>query len=164
MMLVKKHKDLVLLIAGGGHPKMEKLFSGKENIILTGSKDNLVNYYQAMDIYVLPSLTETTSLTTLEAMACGLPVVVTPVGFIREYINDGVNGMLFPKNNSHSLYLKLDYLLKHPDMMEKLGKKARETVVEKFSWDRTSENIKKIFNAHAAQSLQRPLKKAEKPV
>ncbi len=150
MMLTKKHKDLILLIAGGGHQRMEKLFSGKENIILTGSKDNLTKYYQAMDIYVLPSLTETTSLTTLEAMACGLPVVVTPVGFIREYLNDGINGLLFPKKNSHSLYLKLDYLLKNPDVMEKLGKNARETVVNKFSWEKTAEGIKKIFNAHAS--------------
>jgi 1,2-diacylglycerol 3-alpha-glucosyltransferase len=97
MRFSRKHKDAVLLIAGGGRPELEKMFSGRPNVILTGLKDNLAPYYQAMDTYVLPSLVETTSLTTMEAMATGLPVIVTPVGFIKEYLNDGVNGLLFPK-------------------------------------------------------------------
>ncbi len=145
MRFAKKFPESLLMIAGGGRPELEKLFSGKDNIMLTGLKDNLAPYYQAMDIYVLPSLTETTSLTTMEAMATGLPVVVTPVGFIKEYINDGSNGLLFPKQNSYVLSQKLDYLKEDKKAREELGKKARETIVNNYSWEKTAQGIKKIL-------------------
>lgn len=145
--LTKKHHDVILLIAGGGRPELEKMFSDKENVILTGIQDDLAPYYQAMDVYVLPSLTETTSLTTMEAMAVGVTVIATPVGFIKEYINDGVNGMLFPKKNSYTLYKKIEYLIENPDEKEKLGKKARETIVENYTWDKTAKGIKEILNS-----------------
>ncbi len=145
--LAKKYNDVVLLIAGGGRPELEKMFSNKENVILTGIKDDLLPYYQAMDVYVLPSLTETTSLTTMEAMAVGCSVIATPVGFVKEYINDGVNGLLFPKKNSYTLYKKIEYLLENSDERAKLGKKARETIVENYTWDKTAEGIKDIIDS-----------------
>ena len=143
----KKFNNVILLIAGGGHPKIEKLFTGKSNIILTGPKNDLLPYYQAMDVYVLPSLTETSSMTTMEAMATGLPVVVTPVGFIKEYIDDGVNGLLFPKKNSYILYKKLSHLIEHDASRDKLGRKARETMVEHYTWDDTVKIIIKIIES-----------------
>ena len=76
----KVHSDrpnTTLLLVGGEM----KPFENMENIKVIGSVDNPVPYYHAMDIYVLPSLTETTSLTTMEAMACGLkPVIHNYVG------------------------------------------------------------------------------------
>lgn len=145
--LIKKHHDCTLIIAGGGHPELEKMFKDKENVILTGLQDNLVPYYQAMDIYVLSSLVETTSLTTMEAMSTGLPVIVTPVGFIREYINDGTNGLLFSKQNSYALYEKLEYLKENPDAREELGKNARKTILDNYTWEKTAEKIKELFES-----------------
>jgi len=152
--LTKKYDNCILLIAGGGRPEIERLFRGKENIIITGPKDNLVPYYQAMDVYVLPSLIETTSLTTMEAMACEVPVIVTPVGFIREYINDGANGLIFPKKNSYALYTKIVYLMENEAARERMGKKARETIVKNYTWEKTSEGIRKVLD-----SVMVPLKK-----
>jgi len=135
----------MLLVAGGGRPDLERLFSKHEDIMFTGLKDDLAPYYQAMDVYVLPSLTETTSLTTMEAMATGLPVVVTPVGFIREYIDDGNNGLLFTKKNSYELYRKLAYLKENEKDRETLGKNARKTIVDKYTWEKTVTNLKKVL-------------------
>ena len=123
------------------------MFRGKENVILTGVKDNLAPYYQAMDIYVLPSIVETTSLTTMEAMSCSVAVIATPVGFIREYIEDGINGLIFPKKNSYTLYTKIKYLIDNPKDRENMGKKARETIVENYTWDKTSAGIKQILES-----------------
>ncbi len=144
--LIKKHNDAVLLIAGGGREDLEKLFLNKENVILTGLKDNLAPYYQAMDVYVHPSLVETTSLTTMEAMSTGLAVVATPVGFIKEYINDGGNGLLFSKKNSYVLFQRLEYLKENPEQREILGKKARETIVENYTWEKTLEGLKNVLD------------------
>ncbi len=141
--LEKKFEDVILLIAGGGHPGLEKLFSNKKNVILTGLKEDLAVYYQAMDVYVLPSLTETSSLTTMEAMATGTPVVVTPVGFIKEYINNGHNGLIFPKKNSYNLYTKLKHLLENDEVRDRLGRNGRDTIISEYSWDNTAEALKK---------------------
>ncbi len=143
--LQTRHNDAVLLIAGGGHPDLEKLFSGKKDIMLTGPKNNLLLYYQAMDVYVLPSLTETTSLTTMEAMAAGDAVVATPVGFVKEYINEGVNGFFFPKQNSYALFERLEYLKNNQEARDKIGRNARQTMVDKYDWEKTTESIIKAI-------------------
>lgn len=144
--LAEKHKDVSLLIAGGGRKNLEKLFSARENVFLTGLKDNLVPYYQAMDVYVLSSLSETTSLTTMEAMASGVPVITTPVGLIKEYVVDGENGFLFSKKNSYELFTKIEYLKNNPDVRTKLGKNARKTIVDKYSWEKTVKGIREVID------------------
>ena len=92
-------------------------------------------YMQAMDIFVLPSLTETTSLVTIEAMACVSAVLVTPVGYAKRYIKTRRNGLFFPKKNSTVLRLKLEWLLKHPKHIGTLGRRARRKVENIFDWN-----------------------------
>ena len=144
--LQKFHTSLKLLIVGSGLKETEEALIKGKDIMMMGSKDNVVPYLQAMDIYVLPSLTETTSISTLEAMSCGLAVVVTPVGYVKRYVKEGINGMLFPKKNSGILAKKLDILINDPGLRERLGRKARNTVIEKFNWDRTAKEIKKALD------------------
>ena len=101
-----------------------------------------------MDVYVLPSLTETSSLGTMEAMACGLPVIVTQVGFLKQYIKEKANGMFFPQKNSMVLAMKIEYLLKNPALQRTLSTNARKTIVENFSWDHTADKIIKILDRY----------------
>lgn len=146
--LYKENKNARLLIVGEGVKEQEEMLKKKPGIIFTGSKDDVAPYYKAMDIYVLPSLTETTSLTTLEAMSCGLPVLATKVGFVKEYIKHKKNGMFFPKRNSYILRKKLEMLMKDKSLREQLGKNARQTIEEKFSWEITVSKIKKILESY----------------
>jgi len=146
----KQHPEARLLVVGKGVKELEKEFTSNRNIIMVGSKDNVVPYLQAMDIYVLPSLTETTSLSTLEAMSCGVAVVCTPVGYVKNYIKERENGMLFPFHNSLVLSLKLDMLLKDSTLREKLGKNARATVEMDFSWEKTLAGIKSALKRAAS--------------
>ncbi len=145
--LEKKHPNLVLLIVGKGLKQEEEFFKKRKNIILTGSVNNVVPYLQAMDIYVLPSLTETSSLSTLEAMSCGLAVLSTKVGYVNKYIREKVNGMFFPKQNYFVLSLKLEWLLKNKKLREILGKNARKTIIKKSSWEMTVKKIKKALDS-----------------
>ncbi|MBI5003309.1 glycosyltransferase family 4 protein [Candidatus Woesearchaeota archaeon] len=139
----KKHQNVKLLIVGEGLE--EELFTETRNILHVGKQNNVVPYLQAMDIYVLPSLTETTSLSTLEAMACGIAVIATPVGYVKEYIKERYNGMLFPFKNSLVLSLKINLLLENEKLREKIAKNGRKTVEEKFQWIKTAEKIKKVL-------------------
>ncbi|MCK5025745.1 MAG: glycosyltransferase family 4 protein, partial [Nanoarchaeota archaeon] len=109
------------------------------------SKDDVIPYLQAMDIYVLPSLTETTSLSTLEAMSCGCAVISTKVGLVKRYIKDKVNGSFFPKGNATALKIKLNWLIENPGIRAKLGRNARETVKAKFNWEKTETGIREAL-------------------
>ncbi|MFP4403085.1 MAG: glycosyltransferase family 4 protein [Candidatus Woesearchaeota archaeon] len=145
--LEKKYNNIKLLIVGSGVKDQENIFSSNRNIILTGKKEDVIPYLQAMDIYVLPSLTETSSLSTMEAMSCGLAVITTPVGYVKEYINEKENGMFFPFKNSTRLYMKLDLLIQDLALRKRLGKNARKTIIEKFNWDNTYSKIKNTINS-----------------
>lgn len=137
-------KGVTLLIIGSGLTSIENSLTRK-NIILVGAKDDVVPYLQAMDIYCLTSLTETTSLSVLEAMSCGLPVISTPVGYVNDYIKSGQNGILIPKQNPYALAKALEPLKASEMQREKLGFAARKTVEKDFSWDKTRNRIKEIF-------------------
>lgn len=143
--LQKRRKDVILMIIG---PKSSdtRVFEGKKSIIVTGQKEDVVPYLQAMDVYVLPSLTETTSLSTLEAMSCGVAVIATKVGFVKDYIKDKYNGILFPKRNSFILRKKIERLLDNDRIREKLGSNARKFVMLNFSWDKTIKDIKELLS------------------
>jgi glycosyltransferase involved in cell wall biosynthesis len=136
-------KEKLLLLIGDGPEK--RVFEEMPDVRITGFVDNVVPFLQATDIFVMPSLTETTSLATLEAMSCGLPVIVTKVGYMKEYIKNKINGLFFPKRNDYILRKKIEMLANDQELREELGTDAREDVINKFSWKRTVENINKIL-------------------
>ncbi|KJS03515.1 MAG: hypothetical protein VR65_00680 [Desulfobulbaceae bacterium BRH_c16a] len=102
--------------------------------IFLGSKthEEIVDYYSAADFSILPSLMEATSISGLEAMAAGLPLVGTDVGGIPELIRNGVNGYLCRPADPQDLADKIHTLLGR-DFRE-MGKKSREMVDEQFDW------------------------------
>lgn len=138
-------KNLRLLIVGSGIKKEENAFKNKKGVLFMGQKQNVVPYLQAMDVFILPSLTETTSLATLEAMSCGLPVIVTPVGHLKEYISNNNNGIFFPFKDNYSLSRKIEKLYKDEKLRNKLSNNARKTVLERYSWAKTVKDIKNIL-------------------
>jgi glycosyltransferase involved in cell wall biosynthesis len=140
-------KNKMLIIVGDGVPAIKSKLTRFNDVIITGSTNHVTPWLHAMDVYVQPSFTETTSLTVLEAMACGLPVVSSKVGFIKYYIMDGKNGTFFDNGDPHDLCVRLTQL--HDDRVHRvsLGLEARKTVVEQFDWERTAERIKEILDS-----------------
>lgn len=135
--LKNKHNAKLLIIGTGIE---EKEFKDRQ-IILAGRTDNVVPYLQAMDVFVLPSLTETSSLATMEAMSCGVPVIATPVGAVKEYVQEGKNGMFFARKDSNALAEKIETLFKNKKMRETLGKNARKTMEQRTTWKETARKI-----------------------
>ena len=139
-------RKFYLLIVGDGQPDIIEKFKQNRNCHITGFVYNVEDYLQATDIFVLPSTVETTSLATLEAMSCGLPVVVTKVGFMKEYISKNHNGLFFPRENPTLLALKLEKLSCNAELRKRLGDNARKTIAYSFSWERSVNKIKKILS------------------
>jgi glycosyltransferase involved in cell wall biosynthesis len=141
----KKIKNAKLLLVGDGLVDFKEHMKQNPRVILAGSQNNVIPYLHAMDIFVLPSVIETTSLSTLEAMSCALPVVCTPVGLVKEYLHEKYNGMLFPIHNSLVLSLKLEWLYEHKAMMHIMGANARKTVLEEYNWNQTVQKVKEML-------------------
>jgi len=83
------------------------------------------------DVYVTPSLSDGSSATLLEAMACAKPCVASDIPGNREWINDGVNGILVAPRDPQSLAEAVIRLLKEPETAGRLGRQARATVEQK---------------------------------
>jgi len=142
---IEEQDNIMLLMVGDGPEKRTKELKQLKNCKVTGFVNNVQDYLKAMDVFVMPSLTETTSLATLEAMSTGLPVIATRVGFIKSYIIKNHNGMFFPRNSSAMLSAKISKLLKDRELRERLGQNARKTVAYGFSWERSINRIKRIL-------------------
>jgi glycosyltransferase involved in cell wall biosynthesis len=145
--IVKKtYPNTLLLIVGGGLESIRKKLASVEGVMLPGSTNNVVPYLQAMDIYCLPSLTETTSLATLEAMACGVPVIANKVGFVRDYIKQRINGLFFKEKNSYDLAREIMFLIREPSLSKSISLEARKTVEKEFNWDKTAKEIEETLD------------------
>lgn len=134
-----------LLIVGDGNPELVDELKEVKKCKITGFVKNVEDYLKAMDVFVMPSKTETTSLATLEAMSSGLPVLVTKVGFIKNYIVKDYNGVFIARNNAELLTLKIEKIFEDEIFREKLSYNARKTVAYSFSWDRSINRIKRIL-------------------
>ena len=139
---VNKKKSTTLLIVGMVRPGEDKEFFEEFcmlhpnlEIIVTGhiSPSGLPTYYSVIDIFVHPSLRDGMPNALLEAMACEKPVIATPVGGMLDVLKDGENGIFVPVNDSDALANTILELLKNVELRHRLGKAARQTIMDGFS-------------------------------
>jgi glycosyltransferase involved in cell wall biosynthesis len=91
-----------------------------------------INFYNTCDIILVPSISETGAITVLEAMASGKVVIASDINPINEYIQHGCTGFLF--QNQKEAYFYLKNLIGNPELIEKIGRNAREGVA-KYDWE-----------------------------
>ncbi len=97
-------------------------------------------FYQACDLYAHPARAENFGLAILEAMACGLPVVVSNVGGIPEMVVDGESGLLFEHDDSRELARAILALMADKDLRASLGAAGLESVRSKFTLERQADH------------------------
>jgi len=140
--LVKERPNLHLTLVGEGPERgcirelIESLGLGDNvSIIDFVPYNKMPGVFQDSDIFVLPSLHEGVPRTVLEAMSCGLPVVISDFSHLRDLIDGG--GLMFPKKDVQALVDNLRILISDDDKRAKMGQKAREKIVREYSWERT---------------------------
>ncbi|ENI1083468.1 glycosyltransferase family 4 protein, partial [Klebsiella pneumoniae] len=94
---------------------------------------DLVTLYHKCDLFVLPSKYEAWPLVGLESMSCGLPVLMTNVGGIPEYLKDGLNGF-FITQNGKDIAEKVNVISSKKELYEQMSANARQTAL-KHSWN-----------------------------
>ncbi len=158
-----KNKTLVSIIGDG--PKRKKLENFiKENkledrVVLTGDlkREKIFEIFRNSDIFVLTSNWEGFPRSILEAMSFGLAVIATNVGGVKEAISSGDYGqdynqdygqdcgILIRKGSKKELENALEKLLKNPQLIQKMGEKARERVRDNFSLEEMFEKTEKVY-------------------
>ena len=114
---------------------LSKSLGIEKNVHFLGFQRELADILAAVDINTLSSKPEqeTLSVAAIEAMSCGIPIVCTDVGFMREIVIPDRTGYLVKVGDSHSLAERLTYLLTHRPLLERMRREAKKLVQEKLT-------------------------------
>ena len=116
-----------------------------DRVVFAGERQDIPRLLGAMRVFVMPSLYEACQYNLLEAMAMGLPVVSTPAGVAPDAIVPGDTGILVPPADSSALAAGVLKVLQDPQLADRLGRRAREMAVARFSLDAMVDSIANVY-------------------
>lgn len=150
----------VRLIVVGGVDYMQRRYRKlacargvDERVAFLGVRDDIECLLNVADAFVLPTSYEAWPLVGLEAMACGTPALMTPVGGIPEFLADGENGF-FIKRDPKDIAEKVMKLMDDPELLQTMRSRARETAL-RYSWDKVAEQYLSLIQEVAEEKARR---------
>lgn len=154
--VAQQRPNVDLLLAGEGPSRtdLENLATElgvRDRVKFLGVRSDVPQVLQASDIFALTSVSEAASLTLLEAMACGLPVVVTDVGGNPELARQGIDGFLVPRGDSRSCAQALLRLVDDPELRNRLGQNGRQRVEDRFTLAKTIQEYSRLYHVLAGR-------------
>ncbi len=140
---------LLMLSDGSGKNDVLKYITEKgleDKIRITGRIPNkeLPELLNAADVYISPSLSDGTSLSLLEAMACGLGLIVTDVPAIKEWVYSS-NGLMVEKGNAEELTRSMEEYYCNRNLIGLHGKKSIDIAKDRADWDKNYMKLKEIY-------------------
>jgi len=138
-----------LLVIGKDNPepykKLASKFGVSNKIIFAGFVLDISEYYAASDVFVFPTLYEPFGLVITEALASGLPVIVSEFAGATDIMNDGREGLLLKNpTNPKEIAEKVNILVEDENLRKQMSRNARKTA-EKYSWDIITEKTLKVY-------------------
>lgn len=155
IMSEERERPKIRLVIVGQGPEEKKIKEAvlhlqvAQSVVLAGPKDDLLPYYRAADVFVLPSLTEGMSNSMLEAMACGVAIMASRVDGAKDAVTEGDNGCLFDPQNPAEIKQCLRRFISDRNLALRMGERARATAVERYSMVRVADEIVKIYEEAA---------------
>jgi len=141
---------LVGSVVGSERPL--RAFAGSFEHVLHQTRPALADMYRASDVFVFPTLIEGMPLVVLEAMACGLPVIVTANG-PADIVRDGIDGYIVPERDEFAIADRLERLHRDPQMRWAMGRSAAARARE-FSWQAYAHRALGVLAALADPGLR----------
>ena len=114
------------------------------------SQNELPRWYHWADVYISPSHVDGSSVSLMEALACGLPCLVSDIPGNREWVTEGENGWLFPDGDAEALAAKILQVLNQRELLPKIGSAARAVAEERADWKKNSAKLMQAYQ----QALQ----------
>ncbi len=143
--------QLRLLLPGGGSlaPRIHKLVHDSglaERVHMPGylTQEQLPDYYAAADLYLSASHSDGSSVSLMEALACGLPALVSDIPANREWVEPGQQGWLFPVGDSAALADKIVAAMQSTDL-KTIAQRARQRAEERADWSRNKLGLQRAY-------------------
>jgi len=153
-LILKRHRNIKFIIKGAGPlenylKSLVKELSVSRYVRFVGLVPHykVAQYLAAADIYVSTCYIDTTSVSLLEAMACALPPIVTDILGNREWIENGVNGFLFPPKNPKALAEKIIELVENEPLRKRFGKRCFRIIKQKATWKESLTKMETIYKS-----------------
>lgn len=151
--LVKLHvpRARFVVVGDGKGDELEKIkesakeFGLSQDVCFTGHRNDLLNVYSSLDLFLMTSIKEGLPNSILEAMAMEVPVVSTAVAGVTELVVDGKTGYLCEMGDSTSLSKRVIELLENGNLRDQFAQAGRTRVAESFSF---ADRIKKLENLY----------------
>jgi len=142
----KQIKGKIIAVASQIPKNLQIMIEKLDNfqVIPRLSQSEIPDLYKQALVFVMPSLTEGSPHSTLEAMSSGLPIVCTVEGS-GEYVSDGINGYIIPFKDSDKLAEKVNYLIDHRDIAYHIGRMNRKKVETELTLPVIAEQIQSIY-------------------
>ncbi len=150
--LSKSHKNLFLLLVGNGTDEnkiKEFITKNKLSVKMMNSKEDIFNYYQLLDLFILPSRIEPFGIVILEAGISRIPFIGSKVDGIAELIEDQTNGLLFESGNPIDLQNKILQIYKDKNLANLLAENLFYKVIANYTVKSVIPQYEKLYlNLH----------------
>jgi len=157
-----ENKDVGLVIIGDYknnqkyYKKLKKLVNDLELdgvVEFAGkvSESEFKSFFEKNDIFIFPSHLQSWGLVVFEAMACGLPVVVSKTAGASEVLTNYRNSIIVEPRNPKQIALSVKELIDKPDLYQKISKEGRSFVEKNISWDNYAKGMLRIFQLKTEQ-------------
>jgi glycosyltransferase involved in cell wall biosynthesis len=155
----ERHPEAVLLIVGNGvlRAELERLaaeLSLAPSVRFLGQRTDVIELLQIADVFLSSSLSEGRPIALLEAMTCGLPLVVTGVGEVAPTVADA--GIVLPPAQPARLAAALLELLSQPQRRDELGSLARARVIAEYSAETYMDRLLRVYREAGATDQSTP--------
>lgn len=152
--IVKKHGNVFFMIKGKGPlrdniRRLTRKLHVEQYVRFSNPVpySRMPQYLAAANIYVSPSFIDSTSVSLLEAMACGLPPITTDISGNREWIKDEVNGLLYPPKDHEALSERIIRLIENEDLRKRFGERCFQEVRERAAWTDCVSKMETIYRS-----------------
>jgi glycosyltransferase involved in cell wall biosynthesis len=148
----KENVDLILLGGGSQGGRIRQILqSGSvlDRVTFGGqiSQTDLPRWYHMADLYISPSHVDGSSVSLMEALACGLPCLVSDIPANKEWVSEGENGWLFPDNNSNALAEKILAAMSQREKLPEIGRASRRSAEKLADWKKNSEVLMNTYRS-----------------
>jgi glycosyltransferase involved in cell wall biosynthesis len=123
-----------------------------DRVYFLGYRHDMVNVYSGLDVVVNTAWREAFGMVVVEPLACGKVVVGTRSGGIPEIIRHKENGFLFPPRDHEALARILIELLDQPNLIQEIGQKARQTVLDRFTIQKQAQAVEDVYKRVAEKN------------
>ncbi|HSF82425.1 MAG TPA: glycosyltransferase family 4 protein [Anaerolineales bacterium] len=156
----QQHPELQLIMLGNGSQAglLHNIFERaglRERVFFLGqvSQAELPRLYGMADLYISASHSDGTSISLLEAMACGKPVLVSDIPGNQEWVTAGENGWLFPDGDSRSLAEAISHAMTHRARLPEMGRAARRLAEARADWEKNFQILLEAYELVFAEPL-----------